>query len=121
MNQVILFLSLTPSLWALLMGVSYIPDRQTDVSSAKDIIPGRLILVDCHYGGQKFRLINVCTAPERTKKMQLLKKMRHLLECGFNTVLCGDFNMVTEENDRIASTTFKESREEFIYLLKFQL
>uniref|UniRef100_A0A3P9B483 exodeoxyribonuclease III n=1 Tax=Maylandia zebra TaxID=106582 RepID=A0A3P9B483_9CICH len=89
----------------------FFKNTHVNIIKKRDIIPGRLLLVDCHYGGQKFRLINVYTAPERTKKMQLLKKMRHLLECGFNTVLCGDFNMVTEENDRIASTIFKESRE----------
>uniref|UniRef100_A0A668TGV0 exodeoxyribonuclease III n=1 Tax=Oreochromis aureus TaxID=47969 RepID=A0A668TGV0_OREAU len=89
----------------------FFKNTHVNIIKKRDIIPGQLLLVDCHYDGQKFRLINVYTAPERTKKMQLLKKMRHLLECGFNTVLCGDFNMVTEENDRIASTTFKESRE----------
>uniref|UniRef100_A0A3P8RCS1 exodeoxyribonuclease III n=1 Tax=Astatotilapia calliptera TaxID=8154 RepID=A0A3P8RCS1_ASTCA len=74
----------------------FFKNTHVNIIKKRDIIPGRLLLVDCHYGGQKFRLIN---------------KMRHLLECGFNTVLCGDFNMVTEENDRIASTIFKESRE----------
>uniref|UniRef100_A0A668RM93 exodeoxyribonuclease III n=1 Tax=Oreochromis aureus TaxID=47969 RepID=A0A668RM93_OREAU len=89
----------------------FFKNTHVNIIKTRDIIPGWLLLVDCHYGGQKFRLINVYTAPKRTKKMQLLEKMRQLLECGFNTVLCEDFNIVTEENDRFASTTFKESRE----------
>lgn len=44
--------------------------------------------------------------------MQLLKKkMKHLLEIGFNVILCGDFNIVTEATDRISNIAFRESRE----------
>uniref|UniRef100_A0A3P9DFD0 Histone H4 n=1 Tax=Maylandia zebra TaxID=106582 RepID=A0A3P9DFD0_9CICH len=48
----------------------FFKNTHVNIIKKRDIIPGRLLLVDCHYGGQKFRLINVYTAPERTKKMQ---------------------------------------------------
>lgn len=30
---------------------------------------------------------------------------------GFNLIICGDFNIVTEESDRVATTPFKINRE----------
>uniref|UniRef100_A0A3Q2WV40 Endonuclease/exonuclease/phosphatase domain-containing protein n=1 Tax=Haplochromis burtoni TaxID=8153 RepID=A0A3Q2WV40_HAPBU len=78
---------------------------------SRNIITGRLLLVDCCYYRQKLRFINVYNAPDRTKKMQLLKKM-YLLEIGFNIILCGDFNIVTEATDRISNVEFRESRRE---------
>uniref|UniRef100_A0A3Q3VPJ2 Endonuclease/exonuclease/phosphatase domain-containing protein n=1 Tax=Mola mola TaxID=94237 RepID=A0A3Q3VPJ2_MOLML len=76
----------------------------------KNIIPGRLLLIDCLYLGHRFRLINVYTAPERTKKMQLFKKLRGIVNVGVNLILCGEFNTVTEDQDRIA-TPFQIARE----------
>lgn len=55
-----------------------------NIIKRRDIIPGQLLLVDCCYYGQKLHIINVYNAPDRTKKMQLLKKMKYLLEIGFN-------------------------------------
>uniref|UniRef100_A0A3Q4GNW3 Endonuclease/exonuclease/phosphatase domain-containing protein n=1 Tax=Neolamprologus brichardi TaxID=32507 RepID=A0A3Q4GNW3_NEOBR len=37
--------------------------------------------------------------------------MKQLLEVGFNLIICGDFNIVTEESDRVATTPFKINRE----------
>uniref|UniRef100_A0A3Q4HTZ4 Endonuclease/exonuclease/phosphatase domain-containing protein n=1 Tax=Neolamprologus brichardi TaxID=32507 RepID=A0A3Q4HTZ4_NEOBR len=33
--------------------------------------------------------------------------MKQLLEVGFNLIICGDFNIVTEESDRAATTPSK--------------
>uniref|UniRef100_A0A3P9D1I3 exodeoxyribonuclease III n=1 Tax=Maylandia zebra TaxID=106582 RepID=A0A3P9D1I3_9CICH len=82
-----------------------------NIIKRRDIIPGRLLLVDCCYYGQRLRIINVYNAPERTKKIQLLKKLKYLLEIGFNIILCGDFNIVTEATDRISKVKFRELRE----------
>uniref|UniRef100_A0A3B3DJ71 Endonuclease/exonuclease/phosphatase domain-containing protein n=1 Tax=Oryzias melastigma TaxID=30732 RepID=A0A3B3DJ71_ORYME len=76
-----------------------------------DIIPGRLLLIDCYYHGQKIRIVNVYTAPDRSKKVQLFKKVNEIINVGFNVILCGDFNTVTEEKDRISTFPFKISRE----------
>uniref|UniRef100_A0AAX7UBY7 Reverse transcriptase domain-containing protein n=1 Tax=Astatotilapia calliptera TaxID=8154 RepID=A0AAX7UBY7_ASTCA len=40
-----------------------------------------------------------------------LWKRRYLLEIGFNIILCGDFNIVTEATDRISKVEFRELRE----------
>uniref|UniRef100_A0A668RZ55 exodeoxyribonuclease III n=1 Tax=Oreochromis aureus TaxID=47969 RepID=A0A668RZ55_OREAU len=82
-----------------------------NIIKRRDIIPGRLLLVDCSYYGQRLSIINVYNAPERTKKIQLLKKLKYLLETGFNIILCGDFNIVTEATDRISKVEFRELRE----------
>lgn len=37
--------------------------------------------------------------------------MKQLLEVGFNLIICGNFNIVTEESDRVATTPFKINRE----------
>lgn len=64
-------------------------------------------MVDCILHMQKFRIINVYTAPSRVKKVQLFKKLRELLCVGFNIILCGDFNTVTDAKDRIANSHLK--------------
>uniref|UniRef100_A0A3Q4B746 Endonuclease/exonuclease/phosphatase domain-containing protein n=1 Tax=Mola mola TaxID=94237 RepID=A0A3Q4B746_MOLML len=81
------------------------------ITKRRDMIPGRLLLIDCLYLGHKFRLINVYTASERTKKMLFLKKLREIVNVGFSLILCGDFNTVTADQDRIAATSFQIARE----------
>lgn len=82
-----------------------------NITRRRDIIPGQLLFVDCCYYGQRLRIINVYNAPDRTKKIHLLKKLKYLLETGFNIILCGDFNIVTEATDRISNVEFRELRE----------
>uniref|UniRef100_A0A3Q3VXC6 Endonuclease/exonuclease/phosphatase domain-containing protein n=1 Tax=Mola mola TaxID=94237 RepID=A0A3Q3VXC6_MOLML len=89
----------------------FFKNHDVTITKIRHIIPGRLLLIDCLYLGQKFRLINVYTAPERTKKMQLFKKLREIVNVGFNLILCGDFNTVTKDQDRIAATPFQIARE----------
>lgn len=55
--------------------------------------------------------LNPVVEQKKEQKKQLLKKLKQLLEVGFNVILCGDFNIVTEERDRIAATPFKATRE----------
>lgn len=85
--------------------------KDIEIIKRRDIIPGRLLVVDCKIKGNKFRLINVYTAPDRSKKVQLFKKLPEILCGGQSTILAGDFNTVTDSKDREASTTFKLSRE----------
>uniref|UniRef100_A0A3B1KE89 exodeoxyribonuclease III n=1 Tax=Astyanax mexicanus TaxID=7994 RepID=A0A3B1KE89_ASTMX len=82
-----------------------------EIIKRRDIIPGRLLVLDCNLKGQKLRLINVYTSSDRSKKIQLFRKLPELLCSGHDIILAGDFNTVTEENDREASTHFKLSKE----------
>uniref|UniRef100_A0A8B9K6H3 Endonuclease/exonuclease/phosphatase domain-containing protein n=1 Tax=Astyanax mexicanus TaxID=7994 RepID=A0A8B9K6H3_ASTMX len=61
----------------------------------RDIITGRLMYVDCFYKNKKIRLINIYTAQDRPKKMQLFKELKVLMCVGFNVIICGDFNTIT--------------------------
>uniref|UniRef100_A0A3Q3WQ38 Endonuclease/exonuclease/phosphatase domain-containing protein n=1 Tax=Mola mola TaxID=94237 RepID=A0A3Q3WQ38_MOLML len=85
----------------------FFENHDVTIAKRRDIIPGRLLLIDYLYLGHKFRFINVYTAPERTKKMQLFKKLREIVNVAFNLILWGDFNTVTEDQDRIAVTPFQ--------------
>uniref|UniRef100_A0A3Q1HXX2 Endonuclease/exonuclease/phosphatase domain-containing protein n=1 Tax=Anabas testudineus TaxID=64144 RepID=A0A3Q1HXX2_ANATE len=85
--------------------------HDVEIIRRRDVIPGRLLMVDCFYKGDKYRIVNVYTSPTRTQKMQLFKRMKELLSVGYNLILCGDFNTVTEENDRCSSVSFKLTRE----------
>uniref|UniRef100_A0A668VXY8 Uncharacterized protein n=1 Tax=Oreochromis aureus TaxID=47969 RepID=A0A668VXY8_OREAU len=80
----------------LWLGIFFKKDT-VNIIKRNDIIPGRLLLVDCCYYGQKLRIINVYNAPDR--------------RFGFNIILCGDFNIVTEATDRISNVEFRELRE----------
>uniref|UniRef100_A0A3B3CR18 Endonuclease/exonuclease/phosphatase domain-containing protein n=1 Tax=Oryzias melastigma TaxID=30732 RepID=A0A3B3CR18_ORYME len=86
-------------------------DKQINKKKNRNIIPGRLLLIDCYYHKQKIRIINVYTASNRAKKVQLFKKVNEIIKVGFNVILCGDFNTVTEETNGISATPFKISRE----------
>lgn len=85
----------------------FFKSHDVEIYRRRDLIPGRLLMLDCFYQGCKYRLIIVYTAPESSKKMQLFKSLRQLLCVGYNIILCGDFNVVTEANDRISNLTFK--------------
>uniref|UniRef100_A0A8C6U1L7 Endonuclease/exonuclease/phosphatase domain-containing protein n=1 Tax=Neogobius melanostomus TaxID=47308 RepID=A0A8C6U1L7_9GOBI len=92
------------------VGILFKNDQVT-VIKKREIIPGRLLLVDCFYQNHKFRLINVYTSQQFKKKCKLLRKMREILTVNYTTIICGDFNIITEEKDRIASTVYKTSKE----------
>uniref|UniRef100_A0A672Y4V7 Endonuclease/exonuclease/phosphatase domain-containing protein n=1 Tax=Sphaeramia orbicularis TaxID=375764 RepID=A0A672Y4V7_9TELE len=77
----------------------------------RDIIPGRLLMIDCLYQGDKYRIINVYTAPEARKKTKLFKRLRELLMVGYKVILSGDFNTVTAENDRYSTAPFRLTTE----------
>ena len=51
---------------------------------------GRVVLmVDCFYKNEKYRLINIYTAPEAKNKLQLFRKLRELLTVGYKSILGG--------------------------------
>uniref|UniRef100_A0A7N6BPG2 Endonuclease/exonuclease/phosphatase domain-containing protein n=1 Tax=Anabas testudineus TaxID=64144 RepID=A0A7N6BPG2_ANATE len=105
-------------LWSSADGVGiFFKTHDVEIIRRRDVIPGRLLMVDCFYKGDKYRVVNVYTSPTRTQKMQLFKRMKELLFVGYNLILCGDFNTVTEENDRCSSVSFKLSREAQLNIL----
>lgn len=85
--------------------------NDVNIIKKRDIIPGRLLVVDCKIKESKIRLINVYTSSDRSKKIQLFKRLPELLCGGQNIILAGDFNTVTDNKDREASTAFKLSKE----------
>lgn len=85
--------------------------QEVNIIRRRDIIPGRLLMIDCFYRKDKYRIINVYTSPERTKKKQLFKRLRELLSVGYNIILCEDFNTVISENDRHSAVPFTLTSE----------
>lgn len=56
----------------------FFKDHGVVITKPRDLIPGRL-LIDCFLKGEKVCIINVYIAPERTKIMQLFKKLREIV------------------------------------------
>ena len=83
-------------------GVGIFFKSKVEIIKAREIIPGRVLLVDCFYLNLKIRIINVYTPPDSATKVRIFKKLYELLTVGYYTFLCGDFNAYTDDNDRIA-------------------
>lgn len=64
-------------------------------------------MVDCFYKNEKYRLINVYTAPEAQNKLKLFRRLRELLTVGYTIILVEDFNTVSEEIDKCSTAVFK--------------
>ena len=79
-------------------------NKDVCIIKRRDIIPGRLLLVDCVINSVMFRIINVYTSQRTADKTKLFRKLQELCFTEHNVVLCGDFNTITEENDRISSS-----------------
>ena len=92
------------------IGILFFSENIT-VIQLREIIPGRLMLVDVFLFGKKIRIINLYTAQDRARKIQLFNKIKTLLCVGFYVIVCGDFNTVTDERDRIAERSSKIGRE----------
>lgn len=86
-------------------------NQQVEIVRTREIVPGRLLMIDCFYNHQKLRLINVYTAQNTHKKCKVLRKIRELLNVSFNVILCGDFNTITDERDRIGKGSFRNTIE----------
>ena len=91
-------------------GVGIFFKSKVEIIKAREVIPGRILLVDCFYLNQKIRIINVYTPPDSATKVRMFKKLYELLTVSFFTFLCGDFNAYTDENDRIAINRAPRSR-----------
>lgn len=50
----------------------------------RELILGRLMFMDGYFGGKKIRIINVYTAQDTVRKIQLFKKLKSLFCIGFN-------------------------------------
>lgn len=50
---------------------------------------------------QKLQLINIYTPPDRAGKMRIFYKLQGILNVGYRTTVCGDFNTITDDKDRI--------------------
>lgn len=92
-------------------GVGIFFKDKAEIIRSREIIPGRILMVDCFYANMKLRIINVYTPPDAATKVRIFKKLYELLVMGYHTVLCGDFNAYTDANDRIPTHPFKLSRE----------
>ena len=79
--------------------------KNITIQRKRELIPGRLLVLDCILRKQKMRLINVYTAQRDGAKVQLFKKLREVLCGGTCTILAGDFNAITDMKDRIPTTT----------------
>ncbi|KAL7390488.1 hypothetical protein ABVT39_022165 [Epinephelus coioides] len=86
----------------------YLLNTDSDILCTQEL---RLNMNNDAEDGEKYRVINLYTAPDARKKVQLFKRLRELLLVGFTIILCGDFNTVTDENDRCSTIAFKLSPE----------
>ena len=91
-------------------GVAIFFKSNAEIIKTREIIPGRILLVDCFYLNLKMRIINIYTTQDAATKVRMFKKLYELLLVGFYTVLSGDFNSYTEANDRIPVPTNPRSR-----------
>ena len=91
-------------------GVAIFFKSNAEIIKTREIIPGRILLVDCFYLNLKMRIINIYTTQDAATKVRMFKKIYELLLVGFYTVLSGDFNSYTEANDRIPVPTNPRSR-----------
>ena len=55
-------------------GVGVFFKSKTDIIKAREIMPGRILLIDCFYLNVKMRIINVYTPPEAAAKVRIFKK-----------------------------------------------
>lgn len=85
--------------------------KDVQIHKRRDIIPGRLLMVDCVINGIKIRIINVYTSQKANEKMQLFRKLQEITFTGHHVIVCGDYNTITESNDRISNTPFRISPE----------
>ena len=85
----------------------FFKEKYITIIRRRDIIPGRLLMADCFYKNEKYRLIHIYTAPEAKNKLELFRKLRELLTVGYNIILGGDFNTVTEDIDKCTTAVFK--------------
>uniref|UniRef100_A0A3B1JL75 Endonuclease/exonuclease/phosphatase domain-containing protein n=1 Tax=Astyanax mexicanus TaxID=7994 RepID=A0A3B1JL75_ASTMX len=86
-------------------------NKNVTIIQCREIIPGRLMFMDIFLFGKKLRIINIYTAQDRVKKIQLFNKLKMLLCVGYYVILCGDFNTITDEQDRISGRLCKIGRE----------
>lgn len=82
-----------------------------EIIKCREIIPGRILMIDCLYKNWKLRVINVYTPPDRAGKMKIFNKIYELLGVGFNIFLCGDFNTITDIKDRVPVKNMQLTRE----------
>ena len=78
--------------------------KNITIQRKRELIPGRLLVLDCILRKQKMRLINVYTAQRDLDKIALFNKLREVLCGGIYTILAGDFNTITDLKDRIPTT-----------------
>lgn len=67
-------------------GVGIFFKQDIDILIIREIIPGRILLVDGRIGSKKLGIINVYTPPDRAGKMRIFYKLYELLCVGFNTI-----------------------------------
>ena len=80
------------------------------ITKKRELIPGRLLVLDCILKKQKIRLINMYTSQIWKEKEQLFNRLKEVM-CGqYEIILAGDTNCITEANDRIPTVPFKSNR-----------
>ena len=71
----------------------------------REPVPGRMLVLECLIRNKKVRLINVYASQRATERTQLFNKLGEFLHGQTDVILAGDFNTITEENDRIPAIT----------------
>lgn len=81
--------------------------RDFKVTESKELVPGRLLMVDVSYRNFSMRLINVYASPYKNSRFDLFQLIPAYLVVSKLIILAGDFNCVIDSEGRSRSSSTK--------------
>ena len=73
------------------------------ITGVREVVGGRLLVVDVMYRGSPLRLINVYASPTQSERLAVLQQLPVLLAMSRQLVLAGDFNCIIDAAGRSGS------------------